>query len=345
MITLLFSSHDGMQTLPAMLERLTRIRHPRDLRIVAIDNGSTDGTGDALRQAATRLPMDVWRLPAAGRGRRLASKNGALNWALERMRPRLADSELVVVSDDDVLPCEGWLIELEQAARDAPQADVFGGTIVPYWLAAPPAWLDSLEDCFPILFAATTASDGPCNSHDVYGPNMAVRGRIFANGVRFDPRIGPDGGRRFGMGSESELLRRLERAGHRFVFRAAAQVEHQVKPRLLELSSVLERAWRYGYGRAMMDGQRIARASQLGAALSQRLVREVKSVAATLPCFEDRRLRMRFWREVARGYLAGALTSPLRGDASGQRLAPVATTRATRGSEGAQELLVVPGPR
>lgn len=312
MITLMFSSHNGAQTLPAMLARLASIRHPRGLQIVAIDNGSDDATGELLRSWTDHLPMQVLSRPVAISGRPAASKNDALNFALDRLGPTLASSELVVVSDDDVIPCRDWLTELLRAAEENPQADVFGGSIVPHWLATPPAWLGSLHDCFPILFAATSASDGPCSPHDVYGPNMAVRGRLFAQGLRFDPRIGPDGTTRFGMGSESELLRRLDRNGHRFVFREAALVHHQVKPGLLQASGILRRGWRYGFGRAMMDGQRMTRRQILAAALRDRLLRDARATATRLPCFADRRLRTLFWLEVSRGYLDGALRMPLR---------------------------------
>lgn len=312
MITLIFSSHNGSQTLPAMLQQLASIRHPSGLQIIAIDNGSSDGTGDLLRRWTGRLPMQVWSLPASAVGQQIVSKNRALNVALDRLGPSLASSELVVVSDDDVFPCHDWLTELQSAAVSNPHADVFGGKIVPQWLAPRPAWLEALQDCFPILFAATSAGDGACSAHDVYGPNMAVRGRLFAQGLRFDPRIGPDGTARFGMGSESELLRRLERAGHRFVFREAALVHHQVKPALLELAPVLQRAWRYGFGLGMMDGQRLTRRQIVVSALKRSLIRETKALAARLPCFADRRIRTLFWREVTRGYLKAALRAPLR---------------------------------
>ena len=341
MITLLFSSHNGSSTLPAMLEQLATIHRPQDLRIVAVDNGSSDGTGELLRHWTRRLPMQVWRLPAATTARPLASKNRALNFALDQLAPSLAASELVVVSDDDVIPSPDWLTAFLGAADANPGADVFGGRIVPRWLAPPPAWLDSLQDCFPILFATTSATDGACSSHDVYGPNMAVRGRLFAQGMRFDPRIGPNGTARFGMGSESELLRRLERGGHRFVFCEAALVEHQVKPALLELAAVLQRGWRYGFGRAMMDGQQRSRPEMVAAALRDRVLREAKAAAARLPCFADRRTKLLFWREVARGYLEGTLQAPLRessvSGSSGGRNAFAAPGSHHRGAQPARQ--------
>jgi GT2 family glycosyltransferase len=300
---LLFTTRDGISSLPRTLEHLARLRQPEGLRIVAVDNGSSDGSGELLRRWALRLPITVLECPHRG-------KNRAINHALDQLGPELARAELVVVSDDDILPREDWLVRLLAAARRQPLADVFGGVIEPAWPHRPPDWLMALEDSFPVLFATTTHTGGPCSSHDIYGPNMAVRGHIFAAGARFEPSIGPDGTRRYGMGSESELLRRLERAGHRSYFCADAIVGHQVEAGQLTPESVIARARRYGYGLAMMDAQVRGRLSLAGTALRRLFDRELKALAATLPFWASRRLRTRFHREVRRGYLEALLRAP-----------------------------------
>ncbi len=298
---LLFATRDGMATLPRTLAAFERLRLPRGLRIVAVDNGSRDGSGALLREAAGRLPLTVIDAPVAG-------KNRALNFALDRIAPWLGDAELVVVTDDDVVPRTDWLLRLHAAARRAPQADLFGGSIVPVWLATPPMWLTSMPGAFPVLFAVTEARDGPCSARDIYGPNMAVRGRVLAAGARFEPGIGPDGTRRFGMGSESEFLRRMERLGHRGHFCADAVVGHQVEPAQMTLASVMARAHRYGYGLALMDRQS-APWARLAARVAPRWVeRELKALGALLPFWADRRLATRYAREIRRGYVQALFT-------------------------------------
>lgn len=299
----MFTTRDGMTTLPRMLERLAGLRRPPRLRIVAVDNGSTDGTGALLRDWSVRLPMQVVDCPLPG-------KNRALNVALDRIGPALADAELVVVTDDDILPREDWLERLLAAARAQPQADLFGGAIEPDWPSPPEDWLLALRGAFPVLFAATSASHGPCTAFDIYGPNMAVRGRVLAAGARFEPGIGPDGSGRFGMGSESEFLRRLERAGHRAFFCGDAIVGHQVEPQQMTPGSVVSRAYRYGFGRAMMDAQTRPRAALLPAALHRASVRELKAFAALLPFWRRRLLKTRFLRQVERGYVHALLRAP-----------------------------------
>ncbi len=324
---LLFATRDGMATLPRTLAAFERLRGPPGLRIVAVDNGSRDGSGALLRRAAGRLPLTVIDAPVPG-------KNRALNLALDRIAPWLDDAELVAVTDDDVVPRADWLTRLHAAARGAPQADLFGGAIVPVWHAPPPAWLLALPHAFPVLFAVTEACDGPCAAREIYGPNMAVRGRVLAAGARFEPGIGPDGTRRFGMGSESEFLRRMERLGHRAHFCADAVVGHQVEPAQMTSSSVIARAHRYGFGLAMMDRQSASR-SRLAARAAPRWVeREAKALGALLPRWADRRLATRYAREIQRGYLHALLAGaalPAPAAAPPKAGAPTARLRASGG--------------
>lgn len=302
MLTLIFATRNGITTLRPMLERLSTIARPEGFRIVAVDNGSTDGSGDLLRSWCDRMPMQVLELAQPG-------KNRALNHALDFLGERLREQELVVVADDDILPDHDWLLNLSRAARAHPECSVFGGSIVPYWISEPPTWLGRLKPMYPILFATTGARHGHCSSSDIYGPNMSVRGRLFAKGLRFDPAIGPDGSRRFGMGSESELLRRLERSGYRLFFCEHAIVQHQIKPGLLEPEAVMMRAWRYGTGLALMDNQTGGRALRTLRAALRLAVREAKSMAARLPPFADRRVSCDFWGQVARGYLSACMSA------------------------------------
>lgn len=300
---LLFTTRDGMATLPRTLAAFERLRLPPGLRMVAVDNGSRDGSGTLLREAAGRLPLTVIDAPVAG-------KNRALNLALDRIASSLDEAELVVVTDDDVVPRPDWLLQLHAAARRAPRADLFGGSIVPVWHAPPPTWLTSMQSAFAVLFAVTDAREGPCSAREIYGPNMAVRGQLLAAGARFEPGIGPDGTGRFGMGSEAEFLRRMERLGHRAYFCAAALVGHQVEPGQMTRASVIARARRYGYGLALMDQQSASRSHLAAPALAAWVERECKALGALLPCWADRRFGTRYAREIRRGYLQALLAGP-----------------------------------
>ena len=304
MLTILFSTYNGMQTLPKMLEQLQVIERPDSLRIVAVDNRSDDGSLELLRHAAAVLPITIFECKDPG-------KNKALNFALDRIAGDLSDDDLVIVTDDDILPDTDWLMQLTNAAATRPQVDVFGGTIRPVWPIEVPQWIPQLKDAFAVLFATTSANTGLCSSHDIYGPNMAVRGKLFKDGLRFNPSIGPDGSKNFGMGSESELLRRLERDGHQLFFCEAAAVGHQIKPSLLRWSSVLARARRYGRGLGLLDAQARNSATTALRSIKRSLVLELKALATLLPGLTERRIRVLFRREVERGRITSLMAPSL----------------------------------
>jgi hypothetical protein len=76
---------------------------------------------------------------------------------------------------------------------------------------------------------------------------MAIRRQIFDAGFRFAEHVGPDATTAvYAMGSETEMLRRLDAAGYRGWFEAEAQVGHIVRSEQMEEAWILARAYRYG---------------------------------------------------------------------------------------------------
>jgi glycosyltransferase involved in cell wall biosynthesis len=102
---------------------------PGGWKLVIVDNNSEDGTSSVLAEFADRLPLLTLRERRAGKSR-----------ALNRAIPAL-EGDLVVATDDDVLPDPGWLAALRHAADTHPEATMFGGPVLPHWSRPPPSWL------------------------------------------------------------------------------------------------------------------------------------------------------------------------------------------------------------
>jgi glycosyltransferase involved in cell wall biosynthesis len=246
-VTVLFATHNGGAVLQRTLEAFRALQAPPggwQLRVV--DNCSTDDTPERLRalQQAGSLPLTV--LHEARQG-----KNHALNTGLQGV-----NEGLVVFTDDDVLPAPQWLCLLAAAADAQPGFDLFGGAIVPDWPAQPPPWLQHTTN-LGMLYAATPPhARGPVAAGAIWGPNMAVRARALPAGDVFNTRVGPDGSAKYAMGSETELLNRLERDGHRAWFEPEAMVRHQIRPAQLARSWVLQRYFRFGRSAYLHDHRR-----------------------------------------------------------------------------------------
>ncbi len=239
-ITVIFSSHNGAETLPIMLEALRALR-TEDLRckFVAVDNASTDGTSQILRSYRQHLPLVC--LTEARRG-----KNVALNRALAEI-----EGEIVVATDDDVLPRPDWLLTIANAFEAHPEVDIIGGRIEPLWPAPPPEWLLRAVPV-AVAYAVTPPElqDGPAPPASVWGPNMAVRSRVFRAGHRFDESVGPDGTSGYAMGSETEFVSRLHARGHAVRHCSAAVVQHIIARHQMSRRWLIGRAFRFGRGQA-----------------------------------------------------------------------------------------------
>ena len=244
MLTVLMATHNGAGTLPAVLQAYTALDSPPGgWRLVIADNGSVDATATILAAFRGRLPLATVHVARRG-------KNVALNAALEQILRDTGDGqELVVLTDDDALPRPDWLRRLHDCAQRQAGHALFGGAIVPAWQVAPARWLLARTPS-GLTWGLTQPGlpEGPIYPGLVWGANMAVRRRVFMDGVRFDESIGPNGAS-YVMGGEVQLNLRLARAGHLAWFCPQACVAHIIRPNQVEAHWVLRRAWLHGRGR------------------------------------------------------------------------------------------------
>jgi glycosyltransferase involved in cell wall biosynthesis len=237
------ATFNGAATLPKVLEAYCRlIAPPGGWQAVIADTGSTDGTRLLLEEYAGRLPLRYVCEPRRG-------KNAALNAALDAALAQRDADGLFVFTDDDATPEPDWLVRLAEAARGQPGHDMFGGVIVPDWGAAPPYWIERLVP-LGVTFGVTPGDmpEGPVFPGMLWGANMAIRRRLFDEGLRFDESIGPAAGA-YAMGSETQLTRRLGDAGHQAWHCRGARVAHHIRPNQMTSEWILERAVRFGRGR------------------------------------------------------------------------------------------------
>ena len=116
-------------------------------------------------------------------------KNRALLTAL-----REAEGDLFVFSDDDVIPDPAWLVSLGARLTSVPISSVRRHDSAA--LGSPARAMGARRRgprC--LLFDHGLGSaGGPIRPALVAGPNMAIRRRVFEQGYRFDPEVGPSGG-------------------------------------------------------------------------------------------------------------------------------------------------------
>ena len=224
-----------------MLDGLARVESPPGgWQLLAVDNVSTDGSGDVMRSYAGRLPITVLHEPEKG-------KNRGLNRALD-----LAKGDFYVFTDDDVIVPPDWLMQWRKIADAQPEYDLFAGQTRPLWPYEPPQQLLKGVNVNVLYAAHEGVPEGPCTPGCMYGTNMAVRAAAFADNIRFNDGIGPDGSANYAMGSDTELALRLSERGLKCWFAMGPYLEHIVPAAHLEESWILGRGYRWGRGLAQM---------------------------------------------------------------------------------------------
>ncbi len=202
--------------------------------IILVDNAGDEQTENTVKKFADLLPIRFFTVTKRG-------KNNALNKAVAEARGRL-----FVFTDDDVVVEPDWLIEMWKGASRWSGHDVFGGKILPKYPEgqAPPFDHPFLKGAYAI--ADFDIPEGVYAAHQVWGPNMAVRGALFQKGWSFNTDIGPDGSKTYVPGSETDLTNRLEKAGHPAVYLPRSLVHHQIRREQLEIDWLYGRAFRFG---------------------------------------------------------------------------------------------------
>jgi glucosyl-dolichyl phosphate glucuronosyltransferase len=233
--TIVVATHNGSRTLEETLDSFRKLHHPNGvLDIVVVDNASTDKTKSILRSFVNVLPLSIVHEQRRG-------KNIALNRVVSDI-----SSDLIVFTDDDVVPRSDWLEVLQKAAQEQKEYAIFGGKIIPRWPYPPPSWLLA-EISLGVVYAVTPPdlTDGPIDPDWVWGPNMCVRKEVFNSGLRFNEAVGPTHGD-YIMGSETNFTARAQAHGFKSWHVSNAVVEHMIREEQMELEWIVRRARRFG---------------------------------------------------------------------------------------------------
>jgi len=223
-ISVIICTRNRAAALDATLNALKQSERPdgMDVEILVIDNGSTDATSEVV--ALHR----VFERAVTYHSEKRTGKSQALNTGLA-----LSKGQIVVLTDDDVRPSPGWLIELSKPIL-AGCCDAVSGSV----LLAPHlvrAWMNPLHRAW---LAATDYLDAS-RPETAVGANMAFHRRVLSRVPGFDPELGPG---KLGLWEDTLFSLQLRTAGYRLRQAPSAQVEHHFDAKRLERRAFLQRA-------------------------------------------------------------------------------------------------------
>jgi glucosyl-dolichyl phosphate glucuronosyltransferase len=229
MISVIIATRDRAQLLETTLDAILRQQCPgHSFEIVVVDNASVDDTAAVVHSVAGRASVPVVYLEETKPG-----KSHALNAAITRAR-----GELLVFTDDDVLPSPGWLAAYVAAFGET-GADFGAGRIAPLWEAPTPRWMS------PALYGVLAIPDGGdrrlrlgkgINEQIMpIGANMAVRRHVLDRVGGWNPDLGKLEGT-LRTGEDHEFALKMMRAGFTGVYEPSALVQHRVPAERLRLA-------------------------------------------------------------------------------------------------------------
>src|SRR5215469_9968745 len=234
MISVCICTYNRSKGLRRTLESLARQNNINLGEVLIVDNNCTDDTADVVESFRETLPI-----------RRITESRQGLSHARNRA---VADfrGDVLLFTDDDVRLGTSWLAAYQDAIRRFPDADYFGGRILPDWGQAKPRWIG--DEPLPMIDGALVWFDHGAETRlawttepPPFGASFAIRRRLSEKIGLFRVDLGA-GGMALGRGEETEFLVRARNAGAQGVYVGEALCFHAYDPRRLTLTAL----YRYG---------------------------------------------------------------------------------------------------
>ena len=232
-ISVVLATRNRAEVLRQTLDAFCNLEDPGvPWELIVADDGSTDRTRDVAESFGQRLPL---RCVYEGR----PGKCNALNSGIPQAR-----YDLILLTDDDITPCEEWLRAYAEAATLHPECSFFGGDIygdasgvvLPRWARQPDgrpldwvAWNWKINSTSPEQWSFA-------------GGNVAYRSVLFSQYGFFPTYLGHVDGKVAG-GEERWFQSRLRAGGEQPWYVSEAWVKHRLRQDEFTIRHWLRRAW------------------------------------------------------------------------------------------------------
>jgi GT2 family glycosyltransferase len=254
-ITILICTHNRADLLERALASLNAATRPRcEVEILVAANACTDGTVNRLRAYQARQAAMGWislRLIEV----LTPGKANALNRAIE-----IIASELTAFVDDDHRVDAGFLVALEQASSEWPEAGLYCGRILPDWQGTEPSWVrdDGPWRVYPPPIPSYDLGPSPRRIDLTGDPvpgggHLVARREVLALRPSFSVGLGPHG-HDLGGGEDTDYVLRTMARGVACQYVPAMLQWHFVDPDRLRLSYVLRKSYQRSRASARVRG-------------------------------------------------------------------------------------------
>ena len=211
-VSIIICTKNRAESLRQTLVKMESIIVPKQetTEMIIVDNGSTDHTAEVVGSHKTNK-YEIHYIWEPNGGQAHARNQGLA----------VAKSDIIVFTDDDVLPCETWLEEHVKGYADAGISAILGEIEALHIGPLPQEYSRESMD-FSTRFGNHTVK--PFTGHLV-GANMSFRRSVIDVIGGFNVRLGPG---RSGFFDDTDFSIRLMQAGFIQCFEPRASVQHVI---------------------------------------------------------------------------------------------------------------------
>ena len=259
--TILICTRDRCDSLIRCLQSLQELcaeLSANQWEVLVVDNGSSDGTADAVTSLAADYPLELRLITEPRTGIAFARNAGMSS----------ARGEFLAIADDDVTFTPGWarawvdvFADPEVVAAAAPIEPVFPEGAEPWFARG--VLMDGASHVGHYDAGSEVLVRGPEVRFNLpYTGNSAVRRStgLEVGGFREDLGYRGQSGRSRISGEDKEFFQRVEATGGKILYTPHARVFHHLRPEHMTMEYY--RRWHRGYGTAterMRPGHSIVR--------------------------------------------------------------------------------------
>jgi glycosyltransferase involved in cell wall biosynthesis len=277
--------------------------------IILVDNNTDLSAAPIAAAFKGRLPLDYEHEPRPGSS---AARNHAV---------KVAKGNWIIWLDDDVRIAPDLISTYVRGFERWPGATFFGGAVRPVFENPSPPWFEKVKDLILHLYGHVSMGPDGRPIADPLGPlpissNCAVS-TVAQRRFLFDLKRGPRPGRLIIRGEESDVLRRMIRAGMTGVWLPSAHADHWIslsRQTTAELRRCLMgQGWAYGQGWGGIYEGDIANKRNvrppLASVASRALAKELRYLWLRVRYDERRWVSALLEAALASGILAGRFTA------------------------------------
>ena len=206
LVTVVVPTYNRRESLLRMLQSLSEQTYsPDGFEVVVVDDGSSDGTAERLREL--RPPFGLRVLSQQNQGPAVARNRGVAE----------ARGRLIVFLDDDIVARPNLLAE-HVAAHEGEADPVVIGTMMPPHDWPRPVWVRWEEEHIVQQYRAMMAGEYACTARQFFSGNVSLSRARFQEAGGFDPA--------YKRAEDLEFAYRMRDLGASFVFNPRAEALH-----------------------------------------------------------------------------------------------------------------------